>query len=52
MSQLHFRNFNLLEPDHGELRPGHELIVEGLVSIAHGENPRNIERKLAAYHPG
>ena len=30
----------------------HELIVEGLVSIAHGENPRNIERKLAAYHPG
>jgi chemotaxis protein MotA len=29
----------------------HELIVEGLVSIAHGENPRNIERKLAAYHP-
>ena len=30
----------------------HELIIEGLVSIAHGENPRNIERKLAAYHPG
>ncbi|MEH8015887.1 flagellar motor protein [Rheinheimera muenzenbergensis] len=30
----------------------HELIVEGLVSIAHGENPRNIERKLAAYHSG
>lgn len=30
----------------------HELIVEGLVSIAHGENPRNIERKLAAYYPG
>ena len=28
----------------------HELIVEGLVSIAHGENPKNIERKLAAYH--
>ncbi|CAM3890425.1 flagellar motor protein [Rheinheimera salexigens] len=27
----------------------HELIVEGLVSIAHGENPYNIERKLAAY---
>ncbi|WP_240222327.1 flagellar motor protein [Rheinheimera hassiensis] len=30
----------------------HELIIEGLVSIAHGENPRNIKRKLAAYHPG
>ncbi|MDX3773767.1 flagellar motor protein [Chromatiaceae bacterium AAb-1] len=30
----------------------YELIIEGLVSIAHGENPRNIERKLAAYHPG
>lgn len=30
----------------------HELIVEGLVSIAYGENPRNIERKLSAYHPG
>lgn len=27
----------------------HELIVEGLVSISMGENPRNIERKLAAY---
>ncbi|MGI5310093.1 flagellar motor protein [Rheinheimera sp. WS51] len=26
-----------------------ELIIEGLVSIAHGENPYNIERKLAAY---
>ncbi|WP_417705014.1 flagellar motor protein [Rheinheimera aquimaris] len=30
----------------------HELIIEGLVSIAHGENPRNIERKLSAYHQG
>ena len=30
----------------------HELIIEGLVSIAHGETPRNIERKLSAYHPG
>lgn len=30
----------------------HELVVEGLVSIAQGENPRNIERKLAAYHSG
>lgn len=29
MAQLHFRNFSLLEPDHGELRPGYELIVEG-----------------------
>ncbi len=29
MAQLHFRNFNLLEPEHGELRPGYELIVEG-----------------------
>ncbi len=27
----------------------HELIVEGVVSIANGENPRIIERKLAAY---
>ena len=26
-----------------------ELIVEGVVSIANGENPRVIERKLAAY---
>lgn len=30
----------------------HELVVEGLVSIAQGENPRNIERKLAAYQAG
>lgn len=27
----------------------HELIIEGLLSVAHGENPRNTERKLAAY---
>ena len=26
-----------------------ELIVEGVVAIANGENPRVIERKLAAY---
>jgi len=26
-----------------------EMIVEGLVSIAEGENPRNIERKLDGY---
>ncbi|WP_445427740.1 flagellar motor protein [Alishewanella sp. HL-SH05] len=30
----------------------HELIIEGLVSIAQGQNPRTIERKLAAYRPG
>ncbi|RVU41308.1 flagellar motor protein [Rheinheimera riviphila] len=29
-----------------------ELIVEGVVSIANGENPRVIERKLAAYRVG
>ncbi len=30
----------------------HELIIEGLVSIAQGQNPRTIESKLAAYRPG
>jgi chemotaxis protein MotA len=30
----------------------HELIVEGIVSIANGENPRFIERKLSAYRIG
>ncbi|MDP4537559.1 flagellar motor protein [Alkalimonas collagenimarina] len=30
----------------------HELIVEGLVSISFGENPRTIERKLNAYRAG
>lgn len=30
----------------------YELVTEGLLSIASGENPRNIERKLAAYLPG
>lgn len=27
----------------------HELLVEGWVAIAHGENPRNIEMRLSAY---
>jgi chemotaxis protein MotA len=26
-----------------------ELLVAGLIAIAHGENPRNIEAKLQAY---
>lgn len=29
MAMLHFKNFALLEPDHGELRKGYELVVEG-----------------------
>ena len=29
MTALHFRNFALLEPDHGERRMGYELVVEG-----------------------
>ena len=29
MAMLHLRNFALLEPDHGELRGGYELLVEG-----------------------
>jgi len=29
MTALHFKNFALLEPDHGELRQGYELLVEG-----------------------
>ncbi|MFC5422022.1 MAG: amidohydrolase family protein [Stutzerimonas stutzeri] len=29
MTQVLFRNFAMLEPDHGELRKGHELLVEG-----------------------
>jgi imidazolonepropionase-like amidohydrolase len=29
MAMLHFKNFALLEPDHGELRQGYELVVEG-----------------------
>jgi imidazolonepropionase-like amidohydrolase len=28
MAQLHFKNFHLLEPAHGELRGGYELLVE------------------------
>ncbi|MCC5851276.1 MAG: flagellar motor protein [Alkalimonas sp.] len=30
----------------------HEMIIEGLLSIAHGENPRTLERKLNAYRAG
>jgi len=26
-----------------------ELVIEGLVSIAHGENPRNIEARLGGF---
>lgn len=29
MTQVLFRNFAMLEPGHGELRGGHELLVEG-----------------------
>ena len=29
MHQIHFRNFQLLEPANGELRGGHELLIEG-----------------------
>lgn len=29
MTLLHLKNFSLLDPDHGELRGGHEIIVEG-----------------------
>src|SRR6201986_1439783 len=29
MSAYHFKNFELLDPDSGELRGGHELVVEG-----------------------
>src|SRR5262245_64257478 len=29
MAQLHFKNFRLLEPQHGELRGGYELLGEG-----------------------
>jgi imidazolonepropionase-like amidohydrolase len=29
MAVYHFRNFELLDPDAGELRGGHELVVEG-----------------------
>jgi imidazolonepropionase-like amidohydrolase len=28
MTQLHFKNFHLLEPAHGELRGGYELLIE------------------------
>ena len=29
MDVYHFRNFEMLDPDAGELRGGHELVVEG-----------------------
>src|SRR5262249_34546990 len=29
MARIHFKNFMLLEPSHGELRGGYELLVEG-----------------------
>lgn len=29
MAALLFKNFALLEPDHGEVRAGYELLVEG-----------------------
>lgn len=29
MDIYHFKNFEMLEPEHGELRGGHEMIVEG-----------------------
>src|SRR5258708_21825920 len=29
MNVTHFKNFEMLDPDAGELRGGHELVVEG-----------------------
>ena len=29
MGQIHFKNFAMLDPAHGELQGGHELLVEG-----------------------
>ena len=29
MAVYHFKNFEMLDPDAGELRDGHELVVEG-----------------------
>ena len=31
MSQIHFKNFEMLDPDVGELRGGHEILIEGQV---------------------
>ena len=36
----------------GEQSQYREMIVDGLVSIAEGENPRNIEGKLQSYQNG
>ena len=29
MTQYHFKNFEMLDPEHDELRGGYELLVEG-----------------------
>jgi imidazolonepropionase-like amidohydrolase len=39
MTQLHFKNFQLLEPAHGELRGGHELLVENDRVLELSEGP-------------
>ena len=39
MSQIHFKNFRLLEPAYGELRDGYELLVEGARVCELSETP-------------
>ncbi|WP_210179609.1 metal-dependent hydrolase family protein [Bosea sp. PAMC 26642] len=39
MTALHFKNFALLEPDHGERRMGYELLVEGQTIRELSETP-------------
>ena len=43
MAALHFKNFALLEPDHGELRQGYELLVEGETIRELSEKPIKAE---------
>jgi hypothetical protein len=34
MTQVHFKNFKLLEPEHGELREGYELLIGAVATGA------------------
>jgi len=34
MTQIHFKNFQLLEPANGELVGGHELLIEATACVS------------------
>ena len=48
MTQLLFKNFQMLDPEHDELRGGHELLVEADKIKEVSEDPIKRRRRAAS----